>query len=745
MKPETRNSKLQTFCVFLFLVALYLAFSGDRYDDFQASDEWVIFQTTRALVERGSLRPELDERYRGQEAKYGLGQSLAAVPLYLLARALMPLLPERVSPAAVAFPLACATNALICAAIGALFFALARRLGYGRRPAIAGALIVGTTTIVAAYSKSFFSEPLVALSLLGAAGALVGPLDRPPSPSCTGNMPVLPGRWFRVGAWLAMAILTRLDNVVIVPVFLAGLWLGVGSPKDRQDACSTGRREALGGTALFALPLLLSALFILWTNYLRSGRFQLSGYGGETFSTSFLSGLFGLLFSPSHGVFWFSPPLAMALAYVVHFHRRHSRLCFVIFATVAVKLFVFAKWWNWFGGWSWGSRFLLPIVPLAMLALLEPLSQWNQLRRTERTLIGAVCAAGLLIQLCGLLVASNALHGNIQFLAGAGSGRVQPIADREQLLIFSPPQSPLIGNWPIIAHGRLDWFGLRFGQYFPSHLLVAIFAVLGVALIISVWGLVRAWFAERRESQISQIPEIQCKPEPSKQTAVETALPSVVWGAAALLVFLNIAALTTLTIAIRGNGLWRTDRVQYYDGRKEETQKRVGAVYLDDTIAGPAVLCDRSTEWLGYLEIPVSGTYSFYTVAVGAFEFHLGGQAVLTNTLAGGRRSQRADVDLERGLHSFRLSYTPATEVGAGTNLWQRQMQLYWTIPGGGEYEQVIGRPWFCPTMPGQFRRMLMVAYRLKVGFVIVSLLILWWIWLHSSLRSTVADPPRHW
>jgi len=62
-------------------------------------------------------------------------------------------------------------------------------------------------------------------------------------------------------------------------------------------------------------------------------------------------------------------------------------------------------------------------------------------------------------------------------------------------------------------------------------------------------------------------------------------------------------------------------------------------------------------------------------------------------------------------------------------------MHLYWTIPGGGEYRQVISRVWFYPTMPGPLRRLVAFAYRLKVGFVLVSLIVLWWIWLDGTLR----------
>jgi hypothetical protein len=70
-------------------------------------------------------------------------------------------------------------------------------------------------------------------------------------------------------------------------------------------------------------------------------------------------------------------------------------------------------------------------------------------------------------------------------------------------------------------------------------------------------------------------------------------------------------------------------------------------------------------------------------------------------------------------------------------------MHLYWTIPGGGEYEQIIGRPWLYPSQPGRARRLVAAIYRLKFGFLLVSVLALWWFCLHADLRKSVAaDKP---
>lgn len=721
MKRDRRTA----IWVFLAFVALYLAFASGNLADFQVSDEWIMFQTTRAIVEEGRLRPALDERYGGHEAKYGLGQSLAAIPAHLLARGLFGALPEDVSPAVVAIPLARATNALVCAGICTLFFLTALRLGYCRRTALAGMLLLGIATIIAAYSKTFFSEPLAALGLLGAAAALaVPPGEEPPA-----------RRWLSAGIWLGLAVLTRMDNVILAPIFLAGLWLSAPSIK---------LSEALRRSVLFLVPFFLFVLFVLFTNHVRSLG-EAGGYSNEGFSTALLTGLYGLLFSPSHGVFWNSPPVLLAVFYMLRFHRRHGPLSFVIGATIAIKLFIFAKWWTWYGGWNWGSRFLVTVVPLAMLWILDPLSRWPELRRTEKALIGLFCIAGVFVQISGLLVATNTFHGDVQFLAGSKvlelTGQPQPLIDREHLLMFGPSLSPIFGNWPIILSGRIDWFGLSLGRYFPPGLLRAILGGLAVVFMIGTVGVLRAWRSSPA-LEADAVPLLD--PAPVKPAP----LPPIVRKFALALVVLNIAFLIVITGMMRLNGVRRIDHTIFGGSRATSTTtyRPAGSIYLnDEKIVDPEVT-ELKTEWRGLIDLPVRGEYIFYTVAHGAFDLLIDGRPILVNRATGGRRSQRVDTPaLERGLHEIRLEYSaPVPPPGVGdTQSAERRvprlMHLYWSIPGGGEYMQVIGRSWLYPSRPGPVRRLVSTLFRLKMGAVLVSLLGFWWIWLWAERRRNRA------
>jgi hypothetical protein len=220
-------------------------------------------------------------------------------------------------------------------------------------------------------------------------------------------------------------------------------------------------------------------------------------------------------------------------------------------------------------------------------------------------------------------------------------------------------------------------------------------------------------------------------------------LPNLVRRSIWVLLAANIAVFAMLAFAIRANGLWRADQEEDAGGHTERHSTRVPCVYLDDEFTAPATLRSLGMEWQGYLELPTSGEYTFYTVGVGALDLQVGNRKIMANDRTGGRLSLRADVPLSRGVHPFRIRYevplpkAESTSAPAATAKVRvrRQMQLYWTMPGGGEYEQIIGRSWFYPTLPTAGRRLMTQLWRLKMGFVVVSLIILWWIGLHATLR----------
>ncbi|MEX1158354.1 MAG: phospholipid carrier-dependent glycosyltransferase, partial [Thermomicrobiales bacterium] len=151
-----------------------------------------MYQVTESIVERGTFAvtsphdvgdnarsiPGQDER---GYAKYGIGQSLAAIPMYIVSGLLLePLLPiaevhdeygnQRLGARIYGTAL---TNALLGGAAVALTWLLARAVGYSRRTALIPALLLAFATPLTHYAATFLSEPLTMFALLATIYSLV--------------------------------------------------------------------------------------------------------------------------------------------------------------------------------------------------------------------------------------------------------------------------------------------------------------------------------------------------------------------------------------------------------------------------------------------------------------------------------------------------------------------------------------------------------------------------------------------
>src|SRR5262249_12099042 len=110
-----------------------------------------------------------------------------------------------------------------------------------------------------------------------------------------------------------------------------------------------------------------------------------TGYGAQAsvgaFTTPLWVGVYGLLLSSGKGAAWFAPALWLAPAGVAAMvrSRQHSdaarkgddarRAAWAIVAAWAAALLVYGRFQHWGGDGSWGPRYLVPLLPLAAIAV----------------------------------------------------------------------------------------------------------------------------------------------------------------------------------------------------------------------------------------------------------------------------------------------------------------------------------------------------------------------------------------
>ena len=365
----------------------------------------------------------------GFYSKYPLGQSLLEIP-FVLVGGITPDGDPTITPGP--RMLLYALPALMGAATVALFFLFLHALGVAHRSAVFAGALVGLATMVWPYARTLYTEGTQAALLL----AGVYCLTRFRATQHT----AAPWAWL-AGSALGMLILVRPPAILYVPVLAAyALW---ALPREH-------RRPVLLG---LGVPCSIAVLMTLGYNVYRFGEVFAFGYssgrdGFFGFSIAhFPDGLYGLLASPGKGVIWYCPLLLVAAWAWPRLWRTHRPLAVTSIVLFLITLVFHAGWWAWHGDWSWGPRFLVPILPLLLLPLGIALEGARAGPRLSRAVVGLVAAVSLSVQLLGNAFpypAYNAFLLQHVFPDPFASG--QPVRDDMAPAHFSWAFSPLSGN-----------------------------------------------------------------------------------------------------------------------------------------------------------------------------------------------------------------------------------------------------------------------------------------------------------
>ncbi len=445
------GGKRRAFLTFNFLLALYILTAGQTI---LSSDGWAMFSTAERLIRHGSIDMNqllwmgLQQGTIGRDgnlySRKPPALSLFSAPLIWLGLEIPGINPVR---AALFF------NAFVVAASCGLFYATCRLLSYGERESLAISLILGISTPLWPYAKTFFAEPLVGLGLLGALFFLL---------------------YFKASGKISHAILAGISlAIVLLSKFTFGLFLPLFFwLKFRFDSAPLFRRR-LASWVGFLVPQAIAAIFLMVWNWLRYGDPLNTGYlPQESFSAVWWQGVSGLTISPGKGLLWFAPVFMILPAVWPRFHRRHREVSLLIAALSTGTVLLFGKWFMWHGGDCWGPRFLIPLLPLLAIPLAEAFQD-----RKLRALVWALAIAGFVIQLPGVFVPFG-LHREILESKGV------PLYAPESF--FNPSLSPLVLSWAALKPENFNFIWKTGGKVDLLSL-----SILTLNCILALWVLLK--------------------------------------------------------------------------------------------------------------------------------------------------------------------------------------------------------------------------------------------------------------
>jgi hypothetical protein len=330
---------------------------------------------------------------------YPVGTSLAALPVYVPVYGFAAIGGR--PPSSTLFLLSEPTEKLAAAVLTALavvaFYFMARRW-MNPRQAVGAAVVFGLgSSMWATASQMLWQQTAVAAALTVGLWLL--------------TWPELP-RWAAAagGGALSLAVAARPTAGLLFAAGLATALLKPGSPRQKAHR---GAAYLLG-----ALPLLLIGLGINWYYHGNPG----GGYAGLTgfftaglFSAERLQGIAGLLVSPNRGLLVFTPIALLGLwglaRQIAPGEPRDPVLVSFGIAALA-SLLIAGSYPVWWGGWSFGPRYLVDVLPVLGLAAI---GVWNRMGSWPRRIARGAIVWSVLVQ----------LNGAFCFPASRWDGRMQ--------------------------------------------------------------------------------------------------------------------------------------------------------------------------------------------------------------------------------------------------------------------------------------------------------------------------------
>ncbi len=385
---EIRRISLALLIGGLLFSVYLLTFSGVPRTD----DERFIMDTAESIAVHGNLRLNQTAYLRPiQTTDVEPAQPVLSVPLYWLAYHI-----PWVGNAQVLFLF----TPLVTALTGALLFLHALDLGYQERTAVTAALLFGLGTLAWPYTKTYFREPLTMLNLFAAAFLLT----RWRQVFAAGERRHWPYLGFGVLVTL-LALLSKEAALIALPALALIAYPG-------GFVLKTHRRQVAAILIGLAGVALLFALGV--TIFRTQLEAAVSRYALLNRALRLLEGLpqagagiVGYLFSPGRGLWWYSPPLLLALGAPLVTSRLRWRETWLPLGLTALFILTYAaiRGVQWQGGTGWGPRYMLPLVPFLMVAAL-PLIEHMLCAASlwPRLLLGLIALGGVAVQMGGVYV-----------------------------------------------------------------------------------------------------------------------------------------------------------------------------------------------------------------------------------------------------------------------------------------------------------------------------------------------------
>ncbi|NTW15059.1 MAG: hypothetical protein HGA38_01665 [Candidatus Moranbacteria bacterium] len=287
----------------------------------------------------------------------------------------------------------------------ALIVSISRRLGASRFAGILAAAVFGFATPAFAYAVTLYQHHVSTFLLLFS----VWLIQRFRHPLAF------------AGVWFLAALSVVVDNPNVFLMFPVGLYALILFVRTYRDRISRNGKPFLHGF-LYLLTFVVMAFPLggfLWYNQVATGNplqlpgtlrdveeigpdgrpVEVSAYERETglaedatersaastektavgfFKTRNLyQGFFTHFVSRDRGIIFFTPVILLGIVGLVLLYRKETEWTALLIAIIGVDVLLYSMWGDPWGGWAFGSRYLIPAYAILAIGLSVALSRWR--------------------------------------------------------------------------------------------------------------------------------------------------------------------------------------------------------------------------------------------------------------------------------------------------------------------------------------------------------------------------------
>ena len=244
----------------------------------------------------------------------------------------------------------------------AVLFLISRTYTYSLKTSIIISFLFAFTTIIWAYSQTSLNSVPVAFFLLS------GFFFYRKFQKTNSHFNLI-----LTGIFFGVAFLTRNDMILIIAPFfifllITSFWKNI-KLKTYFTFVKTFFAFVIPTISAYVIYKIIERVRIVEEVGASTESILVGQWSAGAVSNPFFHQLFGILFSPGAGLFFYAPILFASFVGFFDFCKKNKTDCILLISMIVPICLFFAGGLYWHGFNSWGGRYLLPILPFLILPL----------------------------------------------------------------------------------------------------------------------------------------------------------------------------------------------------------------------------------------------------------------------------------------------------------------------------------------------------------------------------------------